>query len=46
LLPQEVAHLAHGEQSAVEKREERQDLLYYRLLKSFVLGSCEGNLTL
>ncbi|MGA9390968.1 MAG: cytidylate kinase-like family protein [Candidatus Sulfotelmatobacter sp.] len=43
LLTQEVARLAHCEQSAIEKREERQDPLYYRLLKSFVLGSYEGS---
>lgn len=43
LLTQEIARLAHCEQSAVEKREERQDPLYYRLLKSFVLGSYEGS---
>ena len=43
LLTQEIARLAHCEPSAVEKREERQDPLYYRLLKSFVLGSYEGS---
>ena len=43
LLTQEIARLAHCEQSAVEKREERQDPLYYRLLKSIVLGSYEGS---
>jgi cytidylate kinase len=43
LLTQEIARLAHCEQSAVEKREERQDPPYYRLLKSFVLGSYEGS---
>jgi len=43
LLTQEIARIAHCEQSAVEKREERQDPLYYRLLKSFVLGSYEGS---
>lgn len=43
LLTQEIAHLAHCEQSAVQKREERLDPLYYRLLKSFALGGYEGN---
>jgi len=35
--------LAHCERSAVEKREERRDPLYYRLLKSFARGSYEGS---
>ena len=43
LLTQEIARLAHCEQSVVEKREERRDPLYYRLLKSFALGSYEGS---
>jgi cytidylate kinase len=43
LLTREVARLVHGEQSAVEKREERRDPLYYRLFKSFALGSYEGS---
>jgi Cytidylate kinase-like family len=38
LLTQEIARLAHCERSATEKREERLDPLYYRLLKSFALG--------
>jgi cytidylate kinase len=42
LLTQEIARLAHCERSAIEKREERLDPLYYRLLKSFALGSYEG----
>ncbi|MGD0466975.1 MAG: cytidylate kinase-like family protein [Terriglobales bacterium] len=42
LLTQEIARLAHCEQSAIAKREERQDPLYYRLLKSFALASYEG----
>jgi cytidylate kinase len=42
-LTQEIAHLAHCERAAVEKREERRDPLYYRLLKSFALGSYEGS---
>jgi Cytidylate kinase-like family len=43
LLTQEIARLAHCEQSAIEKREERRDPFYYRLLKSFALGSYEGS---
>jgi cytidylate kinase len=42
LLTEEIARLAHCERSAVEKQEERRDPLYYRLLKSFALGSYEG----
>lgn len=43
VLTQEIARLANCKLSAVEQREERQDSLYYRLLKSFSLGSYEGN---
>jgi len=43
VLTEEIAGLAHCEQSEVKQREERKDPLYYRLLKSFVLGSYEGN---
>jgi cytidylate kinase len=43
LLTQEIARLAHSERSAVERREERRDPLYYRLFKSFALGSYEGS---
>jgi cytidylate kinase len=43
LLTQEIARLSHSEQSAVAVREERRDPLYYRLLKSFILGSYEGS---
>jgi cytidylate kinase len=43
LLTQEIARFAHCDQSAVRKREERRDPVYYRLLKSFVLGSWEGS---
>ena len=43
LLTQEIARLAHSEQSAVERREERRDPLYYRLFKSIALGSYEGS---
>jgi len=42
-LTQEIARLAHSEKSAVETREERRDPLYYRLFKSFALGSYEGS---
>jgi cytidylate kinase len=43
LLTEEVARLANCQRSAVEQREERRDPLYYRLLKSFALGSYEGS---
>lgn len=43
LLTQEIARLSHCEQSEVKRREERRNPLYYRLLKSFTLGSYEGN---
>ena len=43
LLTQEIARFAHCDQSAVRKREERRDPVYYRLLKSFALGSWEGS---
>jgi cytidylate kinase len=43
LLTQEIARLAHCEQLEVKQREERRDPVYYRLLKSFVQGSYEGN---
>jgi hypothetical protein len=43
LLTQEIARLAHCQPSTVEQREERPDPLYYRLLKSFALGSYEGS---
>lgn len=43
LLTQEIARVAHCDQSEVKQREERRDPLYYRLLKSFTLGSYEGN---
>jgi hypothetical protein len=43
LLTHEVARVAHTKQAAVEQREERVDPLYYRLLKSFSLGSDEGS---
>jgi cytidylate kinase len=43
LLTEEVARLANCQQSQVRPREERIDPLYYRLLKSFALGSHEGS---
>jgi cytidylate kinase len=44
LLTQEIARLANCKQAEVELHEERRDPLYRRLLKSFALGSYEGNL--
>jgi cytidylate kinase len=44
LLTQEIARLANCKLSAVEQQEERRDPLYRRLLKSFALGSYEGNM--
>jgi cytidylate kinase len=43
-LTQEIARLANCKLSEVELHEERRDPLYRRLLKSFALGSYEGNL--
>lgn len=43
LLTHEIARLAKCDQSDVSKREERRDPLYYRLFKSFALGSWEGS---
>lgn len=43
-LTQEIARLANCKLSAVEQQEERRDPLYRRLLKSFALGSYEGNM--
>jgi len=42
-LTEAIARRAHCETAAVEKREEKRDSLYYRLLKSFILGSYEGS---
>jgi cytidylate kinase len=42
LLTQEIARLARCQQSEVQRHEERLDPLYYRLLKSFAIGSYEG----
>ena len=44
VLTQEIARLANCKLSAVEQQEERRDPLYRRLLKSFALGSYEGNM--
>jgi len=43
-LTQEIARLANCKLSAVQHREERCDPLYRRLLKSFAMGSYEGNM--
>ena len=44
LLTSEIARHAQCDRSEVERREERMDPLYYRLLKSFLRGSFEGSL--
>src|SRR3954470_8227190 len=44
-LCDEIARLADCDRREVECREERNDSLYYRLLKSFVRGSHEGNIS-
>jgi cytidylate kinase len=43
-LTREIARLAECDLAAVRGREERKDPLYYRLVKSFLRGSFEGNL--
>jgi cytidylate kinase len=43
-LTQEIARLANCKLATVEQHEERRDPLYRRLLKSFALGSYEGNM--
>jgi len=43
-LTTEIARMAQCDLAQVAKREERMDPLYYRLLKSFLLGSFEGSL--
>ena len=43
LLTEEIARLARCPKAVVEKREERNDPLYYRLLKLFMRGSYEGS---
>jgi cytidylate kinase len=40
----EIARLAKCERSMVENRQERNDSVYYRLLKSFLRGGFEGTL--
>jgi cytidylate kinase len=42
-LTQEIARLSNCEQSDIRRREERPDPIYYRLLKSFAMGSYEGS---
>jgi cytidylate kinase len=44
LLTTEIARMAECDRCEVERREERVDPLYYRLLKSVLLGSFEGSL--
>ena len=44
LLTEEIARLANCPKAVVERREERNDPLYYRLFKSFLRGSYEGSL--
>lgn len=44
LLTEEIARLANCSKAVVERREERNDPLYYRLFKSFLRGSYEGSL--
>jgi cytidylate kinase len=43
LLTEEIAQNARCPEAVVEEREERNDPLYYRLLKSFMRGSYEGS---
>jgi cytidylate kinase len=42
-LTDEIARLTNCPRAVVEEREERNDPLYYRLLKSFMRGSYEGS---
>jgi cytidylate kinase len=44
LLTDEIARRLECDREHIEKRGERIDPLYYRLLKSFLRGSFEGNL--
>lgn len=44
LLTEEVARRLGCECRAVEERQEKQDPIYYRLLKAFMKGSFEGSL--
>jgi cytidylate kinase len=43
LLTQEIARFTQCDPSEVSRHEECREPLYYRLLKSFTLGSYEGN---
>jgi cytidylate kinase len=43
LLTSEIARLSNCEHHEVQRREERVDPLYYRLLKSIMRGSFEGS---
>jgi cytidylate kinase len=43
-LTEEIARLANCPKAVVERREEKNDPLYYRLFKSFLRGSYEGSL--
>lgn len=44
LLTEEIARRLGCECRAIEEREEKQDPMYYRLLKAFMKGSFEGSL--
>ncbi len=44
LLTDELSQVMKCGHAEIERREERRDPLYYRLLKSFMRGSFEGNL--
>lgn len=46
LLTSEIARLSNCEQHEVQRREERVDPLYYRMLKSIMRGSFEGSLNI
>jgi shikimate kinase len=43
-LTEEIARMANCPKAVVERREERNDPLYYRLFKSFLRGSYEGSI--
>ena len=45
LLTEEIARLVNCPKDIVERRVERTDPLYYRLLKSFLRGSYEGSVS-
>jgi len=44
MLTHDIARLAKCDHQQVAQREERMDPLYYRMFKSFLRGSFEGNL--